>query len=332
MKLALVLAMALPVIICFQCGNNEDCPEEHICVTAQVCTSESCYNLGKVCVKQDYVHSFLAYLQDNQKELLVQAENKKKSVEIFEMFESVIVKKWGIPALTVSTKGFSDASIKFTNGQQEFFMGVNRHTGKFVISAGGEPIVIIDGSGNLWLEGGSVVAQNLMIRGNVYHGRTKQFWLYHSEIFSDLEVPEGWSMSKGVTRCAGLYLLGGYCRLSNSPLIKRLKGIPTHTQIRLEADYHFIDAWQGEAGYLQVGTNLNAEDRNYIWTDSHDFAHSDNTINMCGGDMGESKFVSHIDATFGHEGDELILVFGSTLKADPCLASYAISTLRIYLR
>ncbi len=73
-----------------------------------------------------------------------------------------------------------------------------------------------------------------------------------------------------------------------------------------------------------------------MWTDSFDFTQTKNSLNLCGSDIGEGKFTSNIEAVFtpdlAIENNMLGLLFGTTLDTDPYYASYAISSLRIYIR
>ncbi len=35
-------------------------------------------------------------------------------------------------------------------------------------------------------------------------------------------------------------------------MTKKLEKLPPHSQIRVKANYHFIDAWVGETGFLRL--------------------------------------------------------------------------------
>ena len=77
------------------------------------------------------------------------------------------------------------------------------------------------------------------------------------------------------------------------------------------------------------------EPSTYLWTDSFDFTQTKNSLNLCGSDIGEGKFSSHIESVISKQAigkDKLNLEFGSTLTADPMYASWGISVLRVYIR
>jgi hypothetical protein len=53
----------------------------------------------------------------------------------------------------------------------------------------------------------------------------------------------------------------------------------------------FIDAWAGQTAYLKL-----SHSGAYLWTDSFDFTLTKNSLNLCGSEIGEGKFVSLIEA------------------------------------
>ena len=136
-----------------------------------------------------------------------------------------------------------------------------------------------------------------------------------------------------ITECGGFYMLGGYGQLSSHKLKTSLsfEGYE-FKNIKIEARFHFIDAWTGHTGYAKISQkNL------YLWTDSFDFTQTKNSLNLCGSNIGEGKFVSLIESVITREqglndkGD-LEIEFGTTLDTDPEYASWGISSLRIYIR
>jgi hypothetical protein len=61
--------------------------------------------------------------------------------------------------------------------------------------------------------------------------------------------------------------------------------------IKIEAAFHFIDAWAGQTAYMKL-----SKTGSYLWTDSFDFTTTKNSLNLCGSDVGEGKFISLIEA------------------------------------
>ena len=155
------------------------------------------------------------------------------------------------------------------------------------------------------------------------YGNTKQFQIEYEEVFLD-EVGEEWSF-KEKSICGGVFMLGGYELLSEEEIGLEIKGLRKHAEVRVEANFHFIDAWHGESGYMMI-------DGEYVWTESNDYTLAKAAINVCGGLYGESKFQSTIDVVVPHTSEDLDVTFGSTLVSAPSLASYGISSFRISLR
>jgi len=60
-------------------------------------------------------------------------------------------------------------------------------------------------------------------------------------------------------------MLGGYCLFSYGEVTKTFGGLPNHSLIRITANYHYIDAWAGETGFMRasIGTN---DEMVYTWT------------------------------------------------------------------
>lgn len=84
----------------------------------------------------------------------------------------------------------------------------------------------------------------------------------------------------------------------------------------MEAVFHFIDAWAGQTAYMKLA-NLGT----YLWTDSFDFTTTKNSLNLCGSDVGEGKFISLIEAIVQpgqgvDANNKLGLEFGTTLDTD----------------
>jgi len=64
-------------------------------------------------------------------------------------------------------------------------------------------------------------------------------------------------------------MLGGFGKFSGGEVRKTFNRIPTHKKIRITANFHFIDAWVGESGFMRanVGKNMKME---FIWIEKYD--------------------------------------------------------------
>ena len=81
----------------------------------------------------------------------------------------------------------------------------------------------------------------------------------------------------------------------------------------------------------------NGGDGVYLWTDSFDFTSTKNSLNLCGSDVGEGKFVSLIEGVVSKEQavderNNLVVEFGTTLETDPAYASYGLSSFKVLIR
>lgn len=111
-----------------------------------------------------------------------------------------------------------------------------------------------------------------------------------------------------LTQCGALTLLGGYGQLSSHKLSTALDLSPyTFTQLKLEATFHFLDAWTGHTAYLRL-----PHSGAYLWTDSHDFTINKNSLSVCGSEIGEGKFSVPLSIVFeprlGLKEDGVLLI------------------------
>jgi len=135
----------------------------------------------------------------------------------------------------------------------------------------------------------------------------RQWSLFSIEDFEEEVEISGWSDTT-TTECAGRKLLGGHCvGEGRKEVTKTFTNLPEHTQIRVNAQYMFIDSWDGESGFLKVEDNL-------VWTESynHKSGEESHGINICGNETPEKKFNRPVDVTIPHTGSSLTLTFGAT--------------------
>jgi len=196
-------------------------------------------------------------------------------------------------------------------------------------------------------KGMSFLAEDVVVGG------VKQWALIRQEHFQNVgvDVDNGWRLvgtNEGpiaTSVCERMSsndrFLGGHCQLSNGPVRKRFTHLPSHSQLRLTARYHFIDNWTGETGYASI-------DNNYVWTQTHRILPSAVNVGMqlCGSDRyPETRMSSPIDVTAAHTADHVWISFGShsassggkprSLKEEQqsaCDRSFGIDDVEIYIR
>ena len=142
--------------------------------------------------------------------------------------------------------------------------------------------------------------------------------------------PIGWSKNT-VTECGGIRMLGGYCQFSAGEVVKTIENLPVHVQLRIEATYHFIDAWHGEAGFMRINNGKDNE-MQYAWVENYSAFEGANGINVCGGKWPEGKFSQPINVSIPHKDGNVKIGFGSTTEQDACDQSFGVSGIRIYVR
>ena len=124
-------------------------------------------------------------------------------------------------------------------------------------------------------------------------------------------------------------MLGGYCQFSNIEVSKTFGNLLSHSQVKILASFHFIDAWIGETAYMKV--SLEGEYQ-YVWTENYKAGQAGAGKNACGAHHVEGKFMSGIDVTVPHTDNSLQVAFGALLDEDSCDESWGISMFQIYIR
>lgn len=165
-----------------------------------------------------------------------------------------------------------------------------------------------------------------------YNSKIKINGIYQWNLFNEEDFTNsnnGWS-NNSVSTCGGVNMLGGYCNFGEGETFKIFENLPEHNYIKIEANFHFIDNWDGETGYLKIEDN-DGEPK-YVWTESYTAFSGNNGVNICGGRMPEGKFSNPINVIFPHNKNSLKVIFGSTIMHDSCDESFGISGLKIYIR
>ena len=60
-------------------------------------------------------------------------------------------------------------------------------------------------------------------------------------------------------------MLGGYGKFAGGEVKKTFTDLPPHNQLRIEANYSFIDSWSGETGFMRLNIG-NDNSMVYVWT------------------------------------------------------------------
>ena len=77
--------------------------------------------------------------------------------------------------------------------------------------------------------------------------------------------------------------LGGHCILSTDEVSKTYEDLPEHKTLKITANIHFFDNWEGENVYLKIDDQI-------VWFKSAKSSKSIAAINICGGDGADPRF------------------------------------------
>lgn len=212
----------------------------------------------------------------------------------------------------------------------EYAMGTDAGGNFVVLKNGMPPVLSLNTANHLKLAAHKVDMQQLEVSGDVLLKGVRQWAMVAVEDFSS--VGDGWSRPE-VTHCGGVSMLGGFCKLGAGEVNKTFAGLPPHKQLRVVAQYHFIDRWIGESGYMKLNIGKGGS-LVPVWTEQHAQQESKNGLSLCGqAGTPEGKFSVSIDVTIPHVTDSVMVTFGSTMDdSDPCDESWGVSGVEVYVR
>ena len=232
-----------------------------------------------------------------------------------------------IAAFTITGPPGGEASLLFTADTKSLELKLDSN-GDFTIQNAQSEVLAFNQSHNqIDIMADVLKTKNIQFDGELLYNNIPQWRLVINENF--WSPPTGWSLNE-ISTCGGVYLLGGYAILSRGSLQKEFKNLPSHTILRMTADFHYIDSWTGETAYAQLNIGPNKQNE-YVWTDRYDSTMAVNSINVCGARCGEGKFTTPIDITTLHTDDSILVTFGSSADQDPADQSWGISNLSIYV-
>jgi len=179
------------------------------------------------------------------------------------------------------------------------------------------------------------------MNGPLIYGAGSQWFVGAAETFDSKEeglhtgppakAPWVWKGEKGTqmgyTTCGGTKkMLGGYGMFAGGEVTRTIKGLKAkHKELRVKANFHFIDSWESETAYLKV-------DGDFMWSDIYDYQVARTGVNICGSVAAEGKYTSHIDVVIPHNTSSVTLTFGSTLDQSPFDESWGVDDIEILVR
>lgn len=234
-----------------------------------------------------------------------------------------------VTSLSIEASNNKDSLIKFMSGaSQTFLISLLAETGSFLIRNQRLSLLEFATSHNIYSEASQVRVNSVQILETFSFKAMNQWKLLFEETFET--EPEGWTNSS-ISQCGGLHLLGGYGKFAGGETSKVFKGFPAHTMVRVLANFHFIDAWQGELAYLLADIGRNAKNE-FLWSEKHDYSKFLKATDVCGNKYPENKLSETIDVVFVHNDENLRLTFGATLDQDSKENSWGLSFVQIFVK
>jgi hypothetical protein len=262
-------------------------------------------------------------------------------------------------SLLVAGKQNAPAYIYLGNGDNQHHMGVTAE-GNFRIASKTGPLLESDEDGNIFAHTQLLAAGSIASADNMMVGEMRQWALHLADDFT--AGPSGWGTAcvtpcgeteqeskdrpciekPDVSGCGGVRMLGGPGKTRNGIVSKTFKLPKGHTEIRVSAVFHFIDQWEGETGFMQVG---NADEEqgcanlDYVWTEAYDQRLVSSAVSVCGADIGEGRFSVPVEVVIPHTEESVVVTLGSTLGKQKVgqfdtgiQASWGMSSFEIYVR
>jgi hypothetical protein len=179
--------------------------------------------------------------------------------------------------------------------------------------------------------------RKLFVHGNLYATYETSFETYNVKQWKLAALEDfqgkmnGWS-KQDISNCGSNpdIFLGGHCKFAGTYVSKSFQ-LPSHTEVTVKVNFHFIDKWEGESAYMKI-------DGRSVWAQAYSACirlHSSTCqlygVNVCGGDYPD-RISYPVEFTGKHSESSISLEFGSNIEKDPCEASWGIDDVEIYIR
>ena len=189
----------------------------------------------------------------------------------------------------------------------------------------GDTIIIegdleLSGSSDKAAQGVSFLeAQELVLGG------TKQWRIVAHDTFN--QDTKGWNVAETSTCGTSNVFLGGNCQqtIAKKGAEKIYTNLPTHSEIRLKARFHFLDKWvDGDTAYAKINDE-------YAWIDTP--GANAGKINVCGDKHPEAGLSQLLDVVQTHNSNTVKINFGAFMSEnDACKQSWGVDDVEIYVK
>jgi len=236
----------------------------------------------------------------------------------------------GFSSFILSSQTKNQAMINFKIKSTALLFSLGLLDEKLVLNSNKNKNIEIDGEKSVLLKASVLTLNSLDVKGPVKFNNVEQWKLIMHDSFHKNETSLNWNQDK-VTKCNHYNIMGGHCQTSTKELIKEVTDLPPHSQVKIEANYHFFGSWDSHSGYLKVDNlNFKKDDSKYVWTSRCKNSKVSPVIKLC--PVQVCKMASPINVTVNHSDKSITLIFGSTLERSSCEQSYGISDVKIYIR
>ena len=241
-------------------------------------------------------------------------------------------KNYAKSCLFITAKPQKSALVNLKIKNTDVIYSIGSHQNQFVLMSTNDFKILNANPKNMTLSGNTLMANSMNVKGVVKYGDVPQWRLISHDSFTKNNTSLNWSHDK-TTECNVHKIMGGYCQTSTKQITKDYENLPDHSQLRVEASFHFLGNWDSDSGYLRY-ENPDADKKtdNYLWVQQCKNQKSPLVnINLCS-NIPTCKLASPISSTISHRGNKIRLIFGSSLLGNSCEQSFGISEVKIYIR
>ena len=165
-----------------------------------------------------------------------------------------------IQTINNKSNGFINFQLKEVN--ESFSIGINQNSFTLV----SKKIAHLSfGENRSVISGNHTNINSINSYDTVMYNKVSQWRLISEDNFLNNEKTTGWSFNK-TSQCKHLFLLGGHCKLGKKEIIKSLNNLPQHTEVKIEANFHFIGKWDSNTAFLRI--DHKKDNDKYIWTET----------------------------------------------------------------
>jgi len=217
-----------------------------------------------------------------------------------------------------------NAPIKIAESEGDFFISGEKEIASFN-----------DASKTFSMSAPTMINTPLSISSGVTSNNLPEWYLYSLNTFENGSSSEGFWRPREFSTCgtSSDTFLGGHCKFGATQATGLYPSLPSHKEVKVKARVHFFDQWEGQSLYLKAGNTI-IWTKSWSWCPKH-FSQecAKRGIDSCGHSYPD-RISAPLEISFSHSLPFLALTFESTLPSDndPCVASWGVDDIEVYLR